>query len=150
MFFSFITINGVRVKFFFLENRDSPQLLKKAYNGFTEGLLGIPVYKGRTANGIEYLGKPKEKKTSYIKASSGGRLFSLSRNSSIQHLTCSSSICRLCWSSFRRRTFHHCKKALILKRISEGALGNFPSIALLLRVVRNPHITVVSRTSLRL
>ena len=136
---------------FFLENRDSPQLLKKAYNGFTEGLLGIPVYKGRTANGIEYLGKPKEKKkTSYIKASSGGRLFSLSRNSSIQHLTCPSSFCRLYWSSLRKRTFHHCKKALILKRISEGTLGNFPSIALLLRTVHNPHITVVSRKSFRL
>ena len=56
------------MKFFFIENRDSPQLLKKAYNGFTEGLLGIPVYKGRTANGIEYLGKPKDKKNKLHKS----------------------------------------------------------------------------------
>ena len=133
---------------FFLENRDPPQLLKKAYNRFTEVYWGCQFIKERTVNGKKVSRKPN--KPGYIKASSGGRLFSLSRNSSIQHLTCPSSFCRLYWSSLRKRTFHHCKKALILKRISEGTLGNFPSIALLLRTVHNPHITVVSSKSFRL
>ena len=55
MFFSFITINGVRVKFFFLENRDSPQLLKKAYNRFTEVYWGCQFIKERIVNGKKYL-----------------------------------------------------------------------------------------------